>query len=89
MTSTAWLFFEKHLYHSDKDKRFQKIRAMSYSIGDQLKMEFDFISKEVKLYHNGIEKDSQVLTVTKLWIGLSLALMGANVKMIDYQYNYK
>ena len=85
-TSKSWGCYNGYLHHSDELKAFRKVKPLTYSIGDELKMVFNFESKKVKFYHNDTEQDCQDLIATKIWIGLSFAVKGETVEMIHYKY---
>ena len=49
-------------------------------------MSFDFIEKNIKIYHNDKELDCKELKVDKVWIGLSLRRKGNHIEMVEYKY---
>ena len=86
-TTSSWCLFNSDLYHSGEGDCFAFVKAMRYSLGDLLKMTFDFDEMKVKLYHNDIEQDCRDLLVPKIWIGLSFIHHGERVEMIKYKYD--
>ena len=85
-TTSSWCFSEQAIYHSGDGDHFRRVKDASFAVGDSLKIAFDFIGKNVKIYHNDIEGDRRELTTDKVWIGLSLVYPQETVEMIEYKY---
>ena len=87
-TSSSWCFNEGNVSHSGEGDKFKKVKDISYEVGDILKIEFDFMKQEVKVYHNDEEADCRKLLTDKVWVGVSLGYPGETVEMIGYKYQY-
>ena len=84
-TSSSWAFWRNALLCNGIYIKLPGF--MDYSRGDFFKISFDFREKQVKIYHNNKECDCKDLTVTKLWVGLSLRFVGTHIEMIEYKYD--
>ena len=58
-----------------------------YSVGDLIKLLFDFKDKKVNVYQNDKSLGHQDLDVEKLWVGLCLTKPDTIIQMIAYQYD--
>ena len=86
-TTSSWCLHLDNLYHSGEGDNFHRVTSLRIKVGDLSKIEFDFIEKTVKMFHNDIEMYCRELLVRKLWVGVSLNYFCETIQMIEYKYD--